>query len=51
MCLDKPPEAPFNERPSFRPGLCLAPGRYFDDDTHRTIFTDVSLVDWLEASG
>ena len=34
-----------------QPNFRLAPGRYFDDYTHRTIFTDVSLVDWLEASG
>jgi SAM-dependent methyltransferase len=34
-----------------QPNFRLAPGRYFDDYTHRTIFTDVSLSDWLSASG
>lgn len=34
-----------------QPNFRLAPGRYFDDYTHRTVFTDVSLCDWLEASG
>ena len=34
-----------------QPNFRLAPGRYFDDYTHRTIFTDVSLTDWLAASG
>ena len=34
-----------------QPNFRLAPGRYFDDYTHRTIFTDVSLADWLAASG
>ena len=34
-----------------QPNFRLAPGRYFDDYTHRTIFTDVSLTDWLSASG
>jgi SAM-dependent methyltransferase len=43
-------------RPSGRlaviqPNFRLAAGRYFDDYTHRTIFTDVSLGDWLSASG
>jgi SAM-dependent methyltransferase len=33
-----------------QPNFRLNPNRYFDDYTHRTIFTDVSLVDWLEAS-
>ena len=34
-----------------QPNFRLAPGRYFDDYTHRTIFTDVSLSDWLAADG
>ncbi len=34
-----------------QPNFRLAPRRYFDDYTHRTVFSDVSLVDWLEASG
>jgi len=34
-----------------QPNFRLAPGRYFDDYTHRTVFTDVSLSDWLDASG
>ena len=34
-----------------QPNFRLAPGRYFDDYTHRTIFSDASLTDWLEASG
>ncbi len=34
-----------------QPNFRLAPRRYFDDYTHRTIFTDVSLCDWLEAAG
>jgi SAM-dependent methyltransferase len=34
-----------------QPNFRLDPGRYFDDYTHRAIFTDVSLTDWLEASG
>jgi SAM-dependent methyltransferase len=34
-----------------QPNFRLAPRRYFDDYTHRTIFTDVSLRDWLEAVG
>ena len=32
-----------------QPNFRLAPRRYFDDYTHRTIFTDVSLADWLES--
>jgi hypothetical protein len=32
-----------------QPNFRLAPRRYFDDYTHRTIFTDVSLGDWLES--
>jgi SAM-dependent methyltransferase len=34
-----------------QPNFRLAPGRYFDDYTHRTIFTDVSLADWLAGGG
>jgi SAM-dependent methyltransferase len=34
-----------------QPNFRLAPNRYFDDYTHRTIFTDVSLRDWLESAG
>ena len=34
-----------------QPNFRLAPGRYFDDYTHRTIFTDVSLPDWLFSHG
>lgn len=32
-----------------QPNFRLQPGRYFDDYTHRAIFTDVSLCDWLGA--
>jgi len=34
-----------------QPNFRLQPGRYFDDYTHRAIFTDVSIADWLAASG
>jgi SAM-dependent methyltransferase len=34
-----------------QPNFRLAPSRYFDDFTHRTIFTDVSIRDWLEHHG
>jgi hypothetical protein len=34
-----------------QPNFRLNPGRYFDDYTHRAIFTDESLTDWLGASG
>jgi SAM-dependent methyltransferase len=34
-----------------QPNFRLAVGRYFDDYTHKTIFTDVSLADWLRSSG
>jgi SAM-dependent methyltransferase len=34
-----------------QPNFRIAPHRYFDDFTHRTIFTDVSLRDWITASG
>jgi SAM-dependent methyltransferase len=34
-----------------QPNFRLAAGRYFDDYTHRTIFTDVSLSDWLRGAG
>lgn len=30
-----------------QPNFRLAASRYFDDYTHRTIFSDVSLCDWL----
>jgi SAM-dependent methyltransferase len=34
-----------------QPNFRLSPRRYFDDYTHRTIFTDESLCDWLKAGG
>jgi SAM-dependent methyltransferase len=34
-----------------QPNFRLSAARYFDDYTHRTIFTDVSLPDWLTGSG
>ena len=34
-----------------QPNFRTAPRRYFDDYTHRVIFTDVSLHDWLTANG
>lgn len=34
-----------------QPNFRLAADRYFDDYTHRTIFTDVSLSDWLASLG
>lgn len=34
-----------------QPNFRLAVGRYFDDYTHRTVFTDVSLADWVSSSG
>ncbi|MGH9173532.1 MAG: class I SAM-dependent methyltransferase [Vicinamibacterales bacterium] len=34
-----------------QPNFRTASRRYFDDFTHRTIFTDVSLRDWLTAHG
>lgn len=34
-----------------QPNFRLNPHRYFDDYTHRTIFTDVSLTDWLSSAG
>ena len=34
-----------------QPNFRLAPGKYFDDYTHRTVFTDRSLVDRVVASG
>jgi SAM-dependent methyltransferase len=49
-----------NVRRSLRPGgvlLCMQPNfrlawrRYFDDFTHKTIFTDVSLADFGESCG
>jgi SAM-dependent methyltransferase len=43
-------------RPSGRlaviqPNFRLAAGHYFDDYTHRAIFTDASLNDWLQSGG
>ncbi len=34
-----------------QPNFRLVPGRYFDDYTHRAIFTDVSVRDWLASGG
>lgn len=34
-----------------QPNFRLNPGRYFDDFTHRTIFTDQSLPDFLASRG
>lgn len=34
-----------------QPNFRLQPGRYFDDYTHVSIFTDVSLADYLRAAG
>lgn len=34
-----------------QPNFALCPRRYFDDFTHVTVFTDVSLVDFLTACG
>ena len=34
-----------------QPNFRLQPGRYFDDYTHRAIFTDVSLADWMASHG
>lgn len=34
-----------------QPNFALCPESYFDDYTHKTIFTHVSLKDWLESSG
>jgi len=34
-----------------QPNFRLVPGRYFDDYTHRAIFTDTSLADWLASGG
>ena len=34
-----------------QPNFRLAPGRYFDDFTHRTIFTDESLRDFVASRG
>ena len=34
-----------------QPNFRIAAGRYFDDYTHRAIFTDVSLRDWLTSAG
>ena len=43
--------APGGRLALIQPNFRLAPGRYFDDYTHRTIFTDVSLTDWLQTRG
>jgi len=34
-----------------QPNFRIAPRRYFDDYTHRTVFSDVSLRDWLASGG
>jgi ubiquinone/menaquinone biosynthesis C-methylase UbiE len=34
-----------------QPNFRLRPGEYFDDYTHRTVFSDRSLKDYLEARG
>lgn len=34
-----------------QPNFRLMPHRYFDDYTHRAIFSDVSLGDWLQSGG
>jgi SAM-dependent methyltransferase len=34
-----------------QPNYRLGPARYFDDYTHVTVFSDVSLCDWLRAGG
>jgi SAM-dependent methyltransferase len=34
-----------------QPNFRLEPGRYFDDYTHKTIYTDVGFRDFLEAQG
>jgi len=34
-----------------QPNFRLNPGRYFDDFTHRSVFTDQSLPDWLNSVG
>ncbi len=34
-----------------QPNFRLAPHRYFDDYTHRAVFSDVSLCDWLGSGG
>lgn len=36
---------------ALQPNFRLAPRRYFDDYTHRTVFTDQSLGDFLAATG
>ena len=36
---------------AIQPNFRLAAPRYFDDYTHRAIFTDVSLADWLRSGG
>ncbi|MDA0205972.1 MAG: hypothetical protein O2795_11585 [Acidobacteria bacterium] len=34
-----------------QPNFRLEPRRYFDDYTHKQIYTDVSFRDFLEANG
>ena len=34
-----------------QPNFRLSYRRYFDDYTHKTIFTDQSIVDWFESNG
>jgi SAM-dependent methyltransferase len=34
-----------------QPNFRIAPRTYFDDYTHRTVFSDVSLHDWLASGG
>lgn len=43
--------APGGRLALIQPNFRLAPRRYFDDYTHRTIFTDVALNDWLQSVG
>jgi len=41
--------APGGRLALIQPNFRLASRNYFDDYTHRTVFSDVSLVDWLES--
>ena len=34
-----------------QPNFRLAPGRYFDDYTHESIWTDISITEFLKANG
>jgi SAM-dependent methyltransferase len=43
--------APSGRLGLIQPNFRIAPHLYFDDYTHRTVFSDVSLCDWLGASG